>query len=279
MTSKSPARSCEDIDETALSYAEIKALCTGNPYIKEKMELDVDVVKLRLLKADYQTQQQSLEQQIITVYPQKIQQLRTRLKAQENDAHAVSQVVESEFSIDLQGVRFREREQAGRTLLAICQHASKDGKPMIVGMYKGFDIEYSYDTFYNKANIRLKKEEIYSLSLGSDAVGNMTRMENVLQGISGEVVNTQQELDNIVAQSEKAKIEVKTPFAQEQELHEKSARLSELNLVLELDGGFDDANLDDEVNEPDSILEKLKGMNILNDVSVASKSKSQELTI
>ncbi|WP_260480384.1 helicase-related protein [Listeria booriae] len=279
MTSKSPARSCEDIDETALSYAEIKALCTGNPYIKEKMELDVDVVKLRLLKADYQTQQQSLEQQIVTVYPQKIQQLGIRLKAQENDARAVSQVVESEFSIDLQGVRFREREQAGRTLLAICQHASKDGKPMIVGTYKGFEIEYSYDTFYNKANIRLKKEEIYSLSLGSDAVGNMTRMENVLQGISGEVVNTQQELDNIVAQSEKAKIEVKTPFAQEQELHEKSARLSELNLVLELDGGFDDANLDDEVNEPDSILEKLKGMNILNDVSVASKSKSQELTI
>ncbi|MDT0109638.1 SNF2-related protein [Listeria booriae] len=279
MTSKSPARSCEDIDETALSYAEIKALCTGNPYIKEKMELDVDVVKLRLLKADYQTQQQSLEQQIVTVYPQKIQQLGIRLKAQENDARAVSQVVESEFSIDLQGVRFQEREQAGRTLLAICQHASKDGKPMIVGTYKGFEIEYSYDTFYNKANIRLKKEEIYSLSLGSDAVGNMTRMENVLQGISGEVVNTQQELDNIVAQSEKAKIEVKTPFAQEQELHEKSARLSELNLVLELDGGFDDANLDDEVNEPDSILEKLKGMNILNDVSVASKSKSQELTI
>ncbi|MBC2327833.1 hypothetical protein [Listeria booriae] len=142
-------------------------------------------------------------------------------------------------------------------------------------MYRAWEIRNGGGDNYSSATYNGNQKDL----LSKIAYFGFTNTSQTNYDYAVTQVNTQQELDNIVAQSEKAKIEVKTPFAQEQELHEKSVRLSELNLVLELDGGFDDANLDDEVNEPDSILEKLKGMNILNDVSVASKSKSQELTI
>ncbi|MBC1501857.1 DEAD/DEAH box helicase family protein, partial [Listeria weihenstephanensis] len=256
MTSKSPVRSCEDIDEVALSFAEIKALCTGNPHIKEKMELDVDVAKLRLLKGDFQAQKQQLEERILTSYPYQIRQLQKKVQAQTQDLALAQQSQGQDFSIQLQGVTFHEKEQAGQTLLAISRKASNKDTPTVVGHYKGFDIEYTYDTYYNKANIRLKHQETYAISLGNDAVGNMTRMENVVQGIREELEGTRQKLDNVVAQTEKAKIEISSPFSQEQVLQVKASRLAELDLLLEMDGQLTSDNAKPKKSE--SILEQLK---------------------
>ncbi|WP_077912465.1 helicase-related protein [Listeria weihenstephanensis] len=256
MTSKSPVRACDDMDEAALSFAEIKALCAGNPHIKEKMELDVEVAKLRLLKSNFQTQKQQLEDNVRTSYPQQIKQLQAMVQAQTTDLSLAMETQEQDFAIQLQEVTFREKEIAGQTLLAISKKASHTETPQVIGIYRGFDVEYTYDTYYNKANIRLKHAESYKLSLGNDAVGNMTRMENVVKGISEELVESKQKLDNMIAQTEKAKVEINSPFSQEQTLQEKAARLTELNLLLEMDGELTRGDV--EKKEPTSILSQLK---------------------
>ncbi|MBC2080267.1 DEAD/DEAH box helicase family protein [Listeria booriae] len=256
MTSKSPVRACDDMDEAALSYAEIKALCAGNPHIKEKMELDVEVAKLRLLKSNFQTQKQQLEDNVRISYPQQIKQLQATVQAQTTDLSLAMETQELDFSIQLLGVTFREKEKAGQTLLAISKKAEHTETPQVIGNYRGFDVEYMYDTYYNKANIRLKHVDAYKLTLGNDATGNMTRMENVVKGITEELVANQQKLDNIIAQTEKAKIEISNPFSQEQILQDKAARLTELNLALEMDGELTgDAA---EEKESSSILSQLK---------------------
>ncbi|MBC1529915.1 hypothetical protein HCJ07_06105 [Listeria booriae] len=179
------------------------------------------------------------------------------VQAQTTDLSLAMETQELDFSIQLQGVTFHEKEKAGQTLLAISKKASHTETPQVIGNYRGFDVEYTYDTYYNKANIRLKHAESYKLSLGNDSAGNMTRMENIIKGISEELVESKQKLDNMITQTEKAKVEINSPFSQEQKLQEKTARLTELNLVLEMDGELTRGDVEEK--EPESILSQLKG--------------------
>ena len=243
MTSKSPVRTAEDIDEASLSYAEIKALASGNPLIKEKMDLDIQVGKLKLAKANYLSEKYDLEDKIIQYYPKKLALIREQIKGYEQDLNSTNEV--EEFAgMTLQGKFYEEKEIAGNVLLLTCkQHKTSDLQD--IGQYRGFELKLSYDAFYNYHKLTLKKNATYQVELGTDVYGNITRIDNVISSISKKLETEKSLLSEIEHQFETAKEEVQRPFAKEDELKEKMARLSEVN--KELDIGDADGEIDMEV--------------------------------
>ena len=238
MTSKSPVRSCEDIDETALSYAEIKMLATGNPYIKEKMDLDIQVQKLRLLKSNFLSEKYALEDKIIKFYPQEIARRTDTIEGLKSDIERAKQhpkpLDDSFIGMTVKGVFYSEKADAGNAILDACQ-AMTSPDPVPIGEYRGFQTELSFDTFEKEYKVKLKGELGYSVSLGTDTFGNITRLDNALEGLPKCLEMNEQELDNVKTQYETAKVDVEKPFNQEEELKTKTARLNELNALLNVD--------------------------------------------
>ncbi|WMJ24477.1 SNF2-related protein [Paludicola sp. MB14-C6] len=238
MTSKSPVRCAEDIDETALSYAEIKALATGNPYIKEKMDLDIDVSRLKLLKANHLSQKYALEDQIIKVLPRQIRANEERIIGYEVDMeHLVISTKPNEdgFSpMNVDGVTYIDKKSAGAALIETCKKMISPD-PILVGSYRGFRMELSFDTFAKEYRITLKNALCHQVSLGTDIHGNITRIDNLLDSFSSKLEACKEILENSRTQLENAKIEVEKPFVKEDELKSKSTRLDELNILLNMD--------------------------------------------
>ena len=238
MTSKSPVRSAEDIDETALSYAEIKALCTGNPYIKEKMDLDIAVQRLKLLKASHLSQRYALEDQIIKVFPQKIaayEQHITGYKADMVHLGEQTQPNEDGFSpMEIEGKVYTDKKAAGSAILEAC-HAKRNPDSAPLGQYRGFAMELSFDAMRREFQITLKNKMSYSTFLGTDVFGNIQRLDNVLAEMEKRIQTCEELLADTRVQFANAKIAVEQPFPQEEELKAKSARLDELNILLNLD--------------------------------------------
>ena len=247
MTSKSPVRSAEDIDETALSYAEIKALCTGNPLIKEKMDLDIDVGRLKLLKANHLSQKYSLEDQIFKAFPQKIASLEQRIAGYQKDmAHLAEETKPNGDGFSPMVIHDRvyaEKKAAGSAILEECR-AMTSPDPVVIGSYRGFSMELSFDTFLREYHLVLGHELRHTVNLGTDIYGNIQRMDNVLDGLDSRLKDCIATLDNTKVQLENARVEVEKPFAQEEELATKSARLEELNALLNMD------EKDNELAEP-----------------------------
>lgn len=271
MTSKSPVRSCEDIDEASLSYAEVKALATGNPYIKEKMDLDIQVSKLKLLKANHTSQIYRLEDNIAKHYPMKISTMRERIAAYQIDISHFNEVKpadKEQFSMKIGDRIFTDRKEAGATLIAFCREVKTPNTAVPVGEYLGFKMSVSYDTFYHKFTLSLKGALTYETDLGADPAGNLTRINNVLEGMTEKMTQAQEILQNTEKQLESAKIEVTKPFVQEAELNGKIERLSELNALLNMDekgtapemedASEKDVRVADKPKKP-SIMEKLAG--------------------
>ena len=238
MTSKSPVRSAEDIDETALSYAEIKALCAGNPHIKEKMDLDIDVSRLKLLKANHLSQRYSLEDQILKEFPQKIKSLEQRIegyKADIDQRKRNTEPNEDGFSpMIMPGGTVREKKAAGDAILGLCKSMTSPD-PIPIGQYRGFDMELSFDTFSREYKITLIHQLRHTVTLGADIYGNIQRLENSLSSFEERMAACAEQLENTRVQLENAKAEVQKPFPQEEELAAKTARLNELNALLNLD--------------------------------------------
>ena len=238
MTSKSPVRSAEDIDETALSYAEIKALCTGNPHIKEKMDLDIDVQRLKLLKANHLSQRYALEDQIIREFPRQIaihEQLIEGYAADIDRLKENTHPNEDGFSpMEVDGVVFTDKKAAGSAILAACK-AMTNPNPVPLGRYRGFAMELSYESFTKEYQIALRGELNHKTTLGTDIFGNILRLDNLLGGFEERQIYYQEQLANVNVQLENAKQEVEKPFPQEDELKRKSARLDELNILLNMD--------------------------------------------
>lgn len=238
MTSKSPVRSAEDIDETALSYAEIKALCAGNPHIKEKMDLDIDVSRLKLLKANHLSQRYALEDQILKEFPQKIKSLEQRIegyKADIDQRKRNTEPNEDGFSpMFMPGGTVREKKAAGDAILGLCKSMTSPN-PIPIGQYRGFDMELSFDTFSREYKITLIHQLRHTVTLGTDIFGNIQRLDNTLAAFEERMAACVEQLENTRVQLENAKAEVQKPFPQEEELAAKIARLNELNALLNLD--------------------------------------------
>jgi N12 class adenine-specific DNA methylase len=238
MTSKSPVRACEDVDDTALSYAEIKALATGNPYIKEKMDLDVQVSKLKLLKANHTSQIYRLESDIAKNFPVQISALKERIAGMQIDSQIVKSVDLQDndtFAMTVGNVLYEDKKEAGEALIAACaglKAVSTGGK---VGEYHGFTLSASYNMFSNAFELTIKGKCSYKLEIGKDPVGNMQRIHNTLSSIDRKLTESEQKLETVQQQLATAQEEVKKPFPKEAELNEKIERLSELNALLNMD--------------------------------------------
>ena len=238
MTSKSPVRACEDVDDTALSYAEIKALATGNPYIKEKMDLDVQVSKLKLLKANHTSQIYRLESDIAKNFPVQISALKERIAGMQVDSQVVKSVDLQDndtFAMTVGNVLYEDKKEAGEALIAACaglKTVSTGGK---VGEYHGFTLSASYNMFSNAFELTIKGKCSYKLEIGKDPVGNMQRIHNTLSSINRKLTESEQKLETVQQQLATAQEEVKKPFPKEAELNEKMERLSELNALLNMD--------------------------------------------
>lgn len=238
MTSKSPVRSAEDIDETALSYAEIKALCAGNPHIKEKMDLDIDVSRLKLLKANHLSQRYALEDQIIKEFPQKIRSLEQCIEGYQTDIDQRKRNTEPNedgFSpMFMPGGTVREKKAAGDAILGLCKSMTSPN-PIPIGQYRGFDMELSFDTFSREYKITLIHQLRHTVTLGTDIFGNIQRLDNTFGAFEERMAACAEQLENTRVQLENAKAEVQKPFPQEEELAAKTTRLNELNALLNLD--------------------------------------------
>ena len=253
MTSKSPVRSCEDIDEAALSYAEVKALATGNPYIKEKMDLDIQVSKLKLLKANHTSQRYRLEDNIAKHYPMQITALKERLEGYRADiqTYAAHKPVDKDaFSMKIGNRTYTDKKEAGAALIDMCRSAKQPNMAVTIGEFQGFKMSVSFDSFFSKFTISLKGSLSHEVEIGADPLGNLQRLSNALEGMTGKMTDVEQKLSNVEHQLETAKVEVTKPFAQEQELAEKLERLAELNALLNMDEKGDNA-LDMGDDEPD----------------------------
>ena len=238
MTSKSPVRSCEDVDEAALSYAEIKALCAGDPRIKEKMDLDIEVSRLRLMKADHETRRFDLEDQVRKGFPKKIRQSQERIEGYQKDleglaAHPVPEKGFAGMTVD--GAHYTEKDKAGQALIEFCKHHFTTD-PVPLGEYRGFSMKLEYDPVYKRFEATLKGTMSYRVELGSDVYGNLTRIDNVLKDIAKSLETTKLQLTDLENQMATAKEEMVKPFPKEEELQTKSARLAELNAELNMDG-------------------------------------------
>jgi N12 class adenine-specific DNA methylase len=236
MTSKSPVRSCEDVDEAALSYAEIKALCAGNPKIKEKMDLDIDVSRLKLLKASHQSNQYRLEDNLLKYFPENIEKNKAFIKGFEQDLKTIVEntPVEGAFlPMIIKGDTLTDKDNAGAALLEVCKEI-KGKEPVEIGSYRGFTMHLSYDGFYNEFQLTLKGAMSHTAKLGMDARGNITRIDNALTAMPDRLKAVTDQLDNLYKQQEAAKFEVGKPFPQEQELKHKVSRLAILDAELNM---------------------------------------------
>ena len=256
MSSKSPVRSCEDVDETALSYAEIKALCAGDPRIKEKMNLDVEVSRLRLMKADHESKRFRLEDQLTRFYPEQLRQQEDYIAGFKADiqtlsAHPVPQ--EDFVGIEFLGKTYMDKLAAGETLLALCRTAPHD-HDTTVGHYRGLSVMLSYDSFNAQFQLLLRGEMTHIVNLGTDERGNLLRIENALNNIPMRMQKAQEQVDSLHQQIEAAKLEIAQPFPQEQELTEKNARLAELDALLNMDSPAST----EEKSEKSSVLASLE---------------------
>jgi N12 class adenine-specific DNA methylase len=256
MTSKSPVRACEDIDETALSYAEIKALCTGNPHIKEKMDLDIDVQRLRLLKANHLSQRYALEDQIIKELPQQIAKYEQYIEGYLSDMDRLKENThpnEDGFSpMEVEGTVYTDKKAAGSAILAACK-AMTSPEPVPLGQYRGFSMDLSFASLTREFKVTLKGALYYTTNLGTDVFGNILRLDNLLESMEERINTCREQLENTRMQLENAKLEVDKPFPQEDELKRKSARLDELNILLNMDkreSEIVDGDVGDEVTAP-----------------------------
>ena len=249
MTSKSPVRACEDVDDTALSYAEIKALATGNPYIKEKMDLDVQVSKLKLLKANHTSQIYRLESDIAKNYPVQISALKERIAGMQSDVSVVKNVDlqdNDSFSMNIGNVAYTDKKEAGEAMIAACaglKAVTTGGK---VGEYHGFTLSASYNLFANSFELTIKGKCSYKIEIGKDPLGNIQRIHNALSSIDKKLAESEQKLETVQQQLATAQEEVKKPFPKETELNEKMERLSELNALLNMDEKGNETILADE---------------------------------
>ena len=237
MTSKSPVRSCEDVDEQALSYAEIKALCAGNPLIKEKMDLDVQVAKLKVLKADHQSQKFRLQDKLLTKFPADIRETNAYIAGVKADAQLAAahpQVQEGFCGMTIKGVTYDEKKTAGERLVLACSELPNAEEKMI-GSFRGFELSLRFDTYRSEYQALLKGQRKYTVPLGTDPLGNIIRLDNSLNSFPERITAAENELDTLHQQQAAAQIEVEKPFPQEEELAEKSARLAELNAQLDVD--------------------------------------------
>ena len=237
MTSKSPVRSCEDVDEQALSYAEIKALCAGNPLIKEKMDLDVQVAKLKVLKADHQSQKFRLQDKLLTKFPADIQEANAHIAGLKADAQlaAVHPQGKEEFcGMVIKGVAYDEKKTAGERLVLACSELP-NAEEKVIGSYRGFELSLRFDAFRTEYQALLKGQRKYTVPLGNDPLGNIIRLDNSLNNFPERITAAENELTTLHQQQAAAQIEVEKPFPQEEELAEKSARLAELNAQLDVD--------------------------------------------
>ena len=237
MTSKSPMRSCDDIDEQALSYAEIKALCAGDPRIREKMDLDVQVAKLKVLRGDFQNQKYRLEDKLLKTFPEEIQKQKARIAALQQDsqiAAAHPQDKENFCGMTIKGMVYDDKKAAGERLL-LARQEMPNADMMLLGTYRGFELNIRFDSFKNEHQAVLRAELSYPVSLGDDARGNITRLDNAIDNFADRIADAENALQNLEQQKQAAEVEVSKPFAQEEELAEKSARLAELNALLNID--------------------------------------------
>ena len=251
MTSKSPVRSCEDVDEQALSYAEIKALCAGNPLIKEKMDLDVQVAKLKVLKADHQSQKFRLQDKLLTKFPADIQETNAHiagLKADAQLADAHPQGKEEFCGMVIKGVTYDEKKTAGERLVLACSELP-NAEEKVIGSYRGFELSLRFDTFRSEYQAILKGQRKYTVPLGTDPLGNIIRLDNSLNNFPERINSAENELATLHQQQAAAQIEVEKPFPQEEELAEKSARLAELNAQLDVDEKSHEPEQDEEEQE------------------------------
>ena len=256
MTSKSPVRSCEDVDEAALTYAEVKALATGNPYIKEKMDLDIQVSKLKLMKANHTSQKYRLEDNIAKHYPQQITILKERISGMQADiqtAKANLPVDKEQFSMKVGDTLYTDKKEAGTALVEMCKEIKTVNAPAVIGEYAGFKMAVSFDAFNQKFVMNLKGQLSHNLEVGSDPIGNIARINHALESMPKQLMEAQTKLETVEHQLETARVEVTKPFAQEAELAEKLERLSALNALLNMDEkGNDGIDMDDEPEAPKS---------------------------
>ncbi len=291
MSSKSPVRSCDDVDEATLSYAEVKALCAGNPLIKEKMDLDVAVTKLKVSKANHVSQQYTLEDSVRKTFPESIARTEQRIAGFEKDlAHLKSlpEVKEGIAPMTVMGKTFTEREDAGKAVLMACRQIH-DTEGVDIGEYKGFKMNLSYDAFMNEFHLNLQREMTYTVVLGTSETGNITRIDNALEGIGKKLEDSKNHLEELHTQMAVAKEELGRPFPQEQELSEKLERLNELNAILNIDGneissdreGDDISDDEGETEKKPSILGKIKDIKVeqgeKKSPDAPSKNRNEEL--
>ena len=251
MTSKSPVRSCDDVDEQALSYAEIKALCAGNPLIKEKMDLDVQVAKLKVLKADHQSQKFRLQDKLLTKFPADIQETNAYIAGVKADAQLATahpQVQEGFCGMTIKGVTYDEKKTAGERLVLACSELP-NAEEKVIGSYRGFELSLRFDTYRSEYQAILKGQRRYPVPLGTDPLGNIIRLDNSLNNFPERINSAENELATLHQQQAAAQIEVEKPFPQEEELAEKSARLAELNAQLDVDEKSHEPEQDEEEQE------------------------------
>ena len=264
MTSKSPVRSCEDVDEAALSYAEVKALATGNPYIKEKMDLDIQVSKLKLMKANHTSQKYRMEDNITQHYPHQIAVFKERIEgfSADMEKYAKNKPEDKEqFFMQVGGKPYTDKKEAGTAIIAMCKEIKGINASADVGEYLGFKVNVTFDSFNNKFVMNVKGAMSHPMEVGSDPLGNITRINNVLEAMPAQLEEAQTKLSNVEHQLETAKAEVDKPFPQEAELYEKLERLAELNALLNMDEKGDDAiGMDDEATEPEKPHEDVKSV-------------------
>ena len=267
MTSKAPVRSCEDVDEAALSYAEVKALATGNPAVKEKMALDVDVAKLKLLKANHMNNQYRLEDDIARNFPQQIAKLMEIIDSYKADiAHFSEHKITDpeQFSMEISGKVFTEKKEAGAALLAVCKDIKSVDAAMDIGSYQGFNMRIQFDSWSKEFILSVKHESVAKVRLGADALGNIIRINNLLESYPEKLAEAEQRLETVQEQMTNAKEEVGKPFPKEEELNQKLERLSELNALLNMNEREDTETEQSESKEKEerpargSIHEKLQ---------------------
>ena len=259
MTSKSPVRSADDIDEAALSYAEVKALATGNPYIKEKMDLDIQVAKLRLLKSNYDSQRYRLEDDILVNYPKMITATEERIAGLKVDMATAAEKVPKDndtFKMEVVGKEFDSKKEAGLAIIAACSGLKAINKEGEIGHYAGFSMSVHYDAFHNVFELTLRGKSSYRVEVGTDGVGNVTRINNALSDIPNLLTKAEERLETLHTQKASAKAELAKPFAQADELRAKEERLSELNALLNMDAGKEggERGFSDIVDEVDEAM-------------------------
>ena len=283
MTSKSPVRSCDDVDEDVLSYAEIKALCAGDPHIKEKMQLETEVSKLKMLKADHQSQQYRLQDNILQHLPIKIESARSHIEGFKSDIirlESNTHMAEESISPMMIGeITYTDRRQAGAALLKACKGISTS-EPTRVGSYRGFNMYISYDKSTNEFKADMKGCMTHTATLGNDSSGNITRINNAFDKIPARLASVEAQLETLYSQQANAKAELGKPFEFEQELTEKSMRLAELDSMLNLDEKPDTVVLDDVVEETaDCDIAAKANKNNLMSVKAEPASKKEKPSV